>query len=232
MPHSAPPRRSIVLTGASQGLGKAVCETLRSEIFAGDQRILIGRSATEGPGSAETFLQRDLSQDRFDADGILIAPDVARLIFVNNAGTVEPIASFARIDPIELHKAMNVNFASPLAIAQHLARVARARSIPLLVLNVTSGAALRPVAGWTAYCTSKAAIRSALDVLALEEESVSVLHFDPGVIDTPMQARIRQSAPEDMPEVDAFRAMARENQLQTAAAVAGKLSGIIRDFAA
>ena len=69
-------------------------------------------------------------------------------------------------------------------------------AVPLLskggvVINVSSGAAVNPFAGWSAYCASKAGLSILTRVLAIEESDargIRVYGFAPGVVDTEMQA--------------------------------------------
>ena len=68
-------------------------------------------------------------------------------------------------------------------------------AVPLLskggvVINVSSGAAVNPFAGWSAYCASKAGLSILTRVLAIEESDargIRVYGFLPGVVDTEMQ---------------------------------------------
>ena len=62
---------------------------------------------------------------------------------------------------------------------------------PKLVVNISSGAAKRPIEGWSAYCSAKAGLDMATRTLALEQSRetnpVRVLSFAPGIVDTRMQ---------------------------------------------
>ena len=78
---------------------------------------------------------------------------------------------------------------------------------------MTSGAAHQAMIGWGPYCASKAAASMLLDVLALENPDVRVIKVDPGVIDTGMQAAIRNGP--DVPTRDYFRGLSAEGKLRT-----------------
>jgi NAD(P)-dependent dehydrogenase (short-subunit alcohol dehydrogenase family) len=60
------------------------------------------------------------------------------------------------------------------------------------VVNVSSGAAVSPVPGWSAYSTAKAAINMLTRALAEETPEIVSLALRPGVVDTAMQAAIRE----------------------------------------
>ncbi|KAI9335905.1 hypothetical protein BDR26DRAFT_865330 [Obelidium mucronatum] len=59
------------------------------------------------------------------------------------------------------------------------------------MLFVSSGAAAGPYAGWGPYCMSKAALNMLSSVFALEEPTLVSFAFRPGVVETEMQATIR-----------------------------------------
>ena len=80
------------------------------------------------------------------------------------------------------------------------------------IVNISSGAADRATAGWSAYCAAKAAVVQLTRVLALEMDGsgVSVSAFHPGFMDTPMQERIRQASTADFPRVEEYREAHRQ----------------------
>jgi NAD(P)-dependent dehydrogenase (short-subunit alcohol dehydrogenase family) len=48
-----------------------------------------------------------------------------------------------------------------------------------------------PIPGVSAYCTAKAALNTFSKVLSIEEPSITTITFNPGDVNTPMQAEIR-----------------------------------------
>ena len=63
------------------------------------------------------------------------------------------------------------------------------------IVNVSSGAALRPLEGWSAYCSGKAGLAMLTQAIALETQGkgIRVFGFQPGTTDTDMQVLIRAS---------------------------------------
>ena len=63
------------------------------------------------------------------------------------------------------------------------------------IVNVSSGAAYRPLEGWSAYCAGKAGLAMLTRAIALETagKGIRVFGFSPGTIDTEMQVKIRAS---------------------------------------
>ena len=71
------------------------------------------------------------------------------------------------------------------------------------IVNVSSGAAYRPLEGWSAYCAGKAGLAMLTRSIALETagKGIRVFGFSPGTIDTEMQVKIRASGHEhDQPD--------------------------------
>src|SRR5690606_15700892 len=63
------------------------------------------------------------------------------------------------------------------------------------IVNLSSGAAHRPMEGWSAYCAGKAGLAMVTQSLALEygARGIRAFGFAPGVVDTDMQGEIRAS---------------------------------------
>jgi len=61
------------------------------------------------------------------------------------------------------------------------------------IVNISSGAADRASAGWSAYCAAKAAVDQLTRVLALELDGsgIAVSAFDPGLVDPTQPSRVR-----------------------------------------
>ncbi|MEP6613265.1 MAG: SDR family NAD(P)-dependent oxidoreductase, partial [Mucilaginibacter sp.] len=62
------------------------------------------------------------------------------------------------------------------------------------IVNITTGAATKPVAYWSLYGASKAYLQMFLKVLSeenIENSNLTVYNIDPGTIDTEMQSTIR-----------------------------------------
>ena len=218
----------FILTGPTGGLGSALYDSLKSRNLA---TVILGRNLSRivddrfSWGVPNISVEVDFSDQNLDAWMVSFEAQLAdaikrhpcrKLIFLNNAGTIEPIASATEIDSADLEKSIRTNFTAPMGLASVLARCAERFDLGLRIVNISSGAANRPIAGWLAYCAGKAACRIGLDVLAMERPEIELVHIDPGVIDTPMQAHIRRRD-KQMP----FRAMgAARTELKDAKDVA------------
>ena len=113
---------------------------------------------------------------------------------INNAGVIEPITSVADSDPAAWARNITIN----LTGAYHAIRAV----LPGMqaagggtIVNVSSGAAIRPLEGWSAYCSAKAGLHMLTRAVALETtgRGIRVFGFQPGTTDTDMQVLIRAS---------------------------------------
>jgi NAD(P)-dependent dehydrogenase (short-subunit alcohol dehydrogenase family) len=127
-------------------------------------------------------------------------------LWVNNAGVLAPIGPLADAEPEDLARHIEVNVTGVLLGSRWFARHVRLRGGGGVLVNMSSGAARRPYLGWAAYCAAKAAVDHCSDVLALEGRSygLRVYAVAPGVVDTDMQAMIRDTDESDFPEVGQF----------------------------
>jgi short-subunit dehydrogenase len=175
-----------VITGASSGIGAALARELHG---AGAHVSLVARSAarlgalTESLGGERCrIFVRDLavSPTAWIDEAERFAPiDV----FVNNAG-VQAAGPFARSDDAIGGRLVAVDLLAPLALTRAVLprMLARRQGV---VVNVSSLAALVPIAGMARYVAAKAGLAAFSEALRLELAShgVHVLTVYPGPID-------------------------------------------------
>ncbi|KAG9298746.1 hypothetical protein G9A89_012814 [Geosiphon pyriformis] len=205
-------RQSIIVTGASRGIGHAV--TLLSIQKFNSNVVAIARSEND-LNLLKTHIQKELGLDgRLEIivgdvtnDSVLEAAVQKSLVtwgrldgIVASAGAIEPIGPISEAQPKEWKRHFDINFFSVLSLVQksipHL-RIAKGR-----VINVSSGAANHTYYGWGAYCTSKAGLNMLTKCLATEEPDITFIAIRPGVVDTAMQALIREKGSKLMSEKD------------------------------
>jgi benzil reductase ((S)-benzoin forming) len=226
--------KSAVVTGASRGIGAHLARD-----FAG-RGMRVGVCARSAPAlpDGERVLSRQL--DVRDAGAVeafarAVEARFGRIdLWINNAGVLAPIAPLRRADAAEWgsHIATNVAgvFHGASAYVRHLRRLGPGGRGGVLV-NISSGAGRRPYAGWSAYCSGKAAVDMLSQCLALEEADLDLrVHaVAPGIVDTHMQEQIRASSPDDFPEQPRFLQLAADASFSSPAFVAARLLELVFD---
>ncbi len=190
-------RKTIVLTGASRGIGHATVKRFSGE---GWRVITCSRQAFSQncpwPAGPDDHIKVDLADPE---DVGLAVSEIRRRLeaeggelhaLVNNAGISPKLEDGSRMDsidtPMHVWRAVfQVNFFAPIMLARGLFReLAAARGA---IVNVTSiaGTRVHPFAG-TAYATSKAALGALTREMAHDfgPHGIRVNAIAPGEIDT------------------------------------------------
>lgn len=218
-----------LITGTSQGLGKALAEAI---LQRPDTQVLgISRRATiEHP----RYQHQPLDLSDIEAVGHNLGkifaprPDAQSLTLVNNAGTLGEIGYVGELPNEHFQFVFDLNVVAPAMLMNtFLSTYGHLGSIPRTVLNISSGAAQRSVDGWAAYGASKAALNALSETAQKEQDlrgtGVRIWALAPGVVDTAMQAHIRTAEVEQFSERAKFAGLHAEGQLQTPEAVAARI---------
>lgn len=211
-----------VVTGASRGLGAALCERIAAQ--AGNELVTISRTAAT---LAADLSDAGLAQRAGDAlEARLRGRVFAKAVLINNAGVIEPVGPLEGVDAAELIANLNVNLVAPMLLMRAFLRATG--DVPLRrIINISSGAGRRALYGWSAYCAAKAGLDMASRAVALEAQArgqpVQVCSLAPGVIDTGMQATVRAASAEAFADVERFRKLKSDGALRPAADVAGDI---------
>ena len=191
-----------LVTGASRGLGEGAARALAA---AGASVMLVARDGAlaatvardiAGHGGRVEATACDVSD--YAAVEKVVAATKARLvgldILVNNAGVIEPIAEVATSDPKVWANNITINLVGAYNVVRAVLPDMLAKGGGTIV-NVSSGAAYRPLEGWSAYCAGKAGLAMLTRSIELETKGkgIRVFGFSPGTIDTEMQVKIRAS---------------------------------------
>ncbi len=223
-----------IITGTSRGLGEALVKEILS-LKKNDKILSIGRRLNEDQKKYREinptqfyFAEADLASTTEITKGLQLYKDemdkVERLIFINNAGTISPIEKIGAFDEKELIESINVNAIAPAVLTNYILQ--HYYSKELIFLNITSGAAQKPIVGWAPYSSGKAYMRMFFSILQEQVKSdshIKVLQIDPGVMDTGMQFEIRSSSPEAFPKHSDFEEFKQTGKLKTASESAKKI---------
>ncbi|SFG42953.1 benzil reductase ((S)-benzoin forming) [Halobacillus alkaliphilus] len=228
-----------IVTGTSRGLGESIAKQ-----FIEKNVHLISVSRNENQSLQKLADERKVSYTHISCDlsdpGQLeegleaivneaFHEDTHYVYLVNNAGVIEPINPVGQLEPASVQKHFQVNVTAPVLLINRCLAEANKKEIGTSIINITSGAAERPVHGWSTYSSAKAAINRFTSTLALEQEGNKhvILAFSPGVMDTDMQGEIRASSKEEFKDVDKFKQMKEEGQLRSPHEVASILMDLI-----
>jgi len=203
-----------IVTGGGRGFGRAIAETLAA---LGASVVVASRNAPEldevaaaikkagGRALAQTA---DVADERQVQELVLAAERWVGppTILVNNAGVLDPVGPLAETSGVSWLRNIAINVGGTYLVTRAVLPGMLDRDYGRIV-NISSGAADRASAGWSAYCTAKAAVDQLTRVLALEMESsgVTVAAFHPGYMNTAMQEHIRDASAEAFPRVEEYR---------------------------
>ncbi|TVM16231.1 dehydrogenase [Oceanidesulfovibrio indonesiensis] len=198
---SVPVNKTVILTGASRGIGRAVAralsdqgvrlvinsrgeDTLRetAEVCPGEVRMVPGDAA-----SASIVLKMvDEAQDMGDFAG-----------FIHAAGVLNPGPLLSEIAEDAFREVMDASLTAAYQLVRHAVpvleesvRVGGNRGIAVFF---GSGAAEITQPGIAAYCIAKAAEEHLMRQLAAESEAVYTFAYRPGVVETRMQKQARNA---------------------------------------
>ncbi len=214
--------RVAVVTGTSEGLGLAIA----TEFVAAGWKVY-GAARRSGPRLGPNYIHGCVDLiDPVQVQSWMVELDrqvswssLQQTVLVNNAGTLGPMGPSWLVDPSALRATYRLNVDAAVQLMQ--AMFTRWHSGRLDVVNISSGAAQKAYSGWHAYCATKAALRMASKVFAEDvlqfvparADQFAVLSYAPGVVDTEMQALIRQQADAQFPQAEYFRELQRSGRL-------------------
>lgn len=239
----------FIVTGASRGLGEALMRTLMQPghrlvgiARSGGEQLCEEAAAAQVPlmwincdladtGRLEALTEAALGAG--NSDGHTVWGDLRGVYLIHNAGTLAPMAPIERCREQELSQAMALNAVAPMAMTAAFLRLTADWPIDRRILNISSGAGKSPYPGWSAYCSSKAALDMFTRCVGEEQRTAAnparVLSVAPGIVDTDMQRQIRDTSAELFPRRDRFEALYQSGALQSPSETAVKLLQVMFD---
>ena len=222
------------ITGSSNGLGKALAELCLAQ---GHSVIGLSRSCTISH-TLYKHIYIDLASHQalatFSWPAGIDENQYAKYVLVNNAGTVLPVVLAGDATPTDIIGIYTRNMIAPALLSNAFINQYKLIEAEKLIINISSGAATRPVDGWSAYCSTKAGLEMYTKVLALEadiqQNGFKMASIAPGIVDTNMQVQIRDADEGAFSRLQEFKDFKEQGALVSPEMAAAKLYKSIQNL--
>ena len=180
--------RRVLITGAASGIGLATARLFQSE---GAAVALLDRDEAalgKARGDRATALVCDVADERQVRAAVAqAATALGGLDGVVNSAGIDLMRPFERMTSEEWARVIAVDLTGPMLVC-HAALPAMKQAGRGTIVNIASGAALRPLEQRTAYCAAKAGLVMFGKTLAVDlaADHIRVNAICPGIIDTPL----------------------------------------------
>ncbi len=228
--------QTYVVTGASKGLGRALALALASD---GHPVFALARTSTEldgigdllaslAPGSRS--IECDLSDPTSVATAACLISEQTTFVagLVHNAGAIAPVKPMDKVDASDWARCIQVNLVGVQDLTQRIYSLLGGEQQSRITV-ISSGASMRPIGSWSAYCVSKAGLDMWSRCMAEEgrANNISSISIAPGVVDTSMQKEIRSVPSEDFPSLKTFIDLHENGHLASSETVASQLFPLV-----
>ena len=221
------------ITGTGRGIGRALAELLLQDT---DNFVYgISRSNEIKAGNF-----RHIKYDLNDLEAVknFEFPDLNKpddIVLVNNSASQAEVLHIGKRSPDDIIENYNVNLISPTLLINSFLKKYQNEKCRRIIMNISSGAAFKPIEAWSTYCAGKAGLAMVSEVMAVEQKvkhpdnPVFVFNVGPGIVDTQMQVQLRNVSPEDFSMVGTFIDFHKDKKLAAPADVAKKLEYILQN---
>lgn len=191
--------KTVIVTGASGGIGAAVTKILIEKydckvmgIARNEQRLCALKESLGEKGENFSYRLFDVSvrENWKNFTEELKISEIAPDVLINNAGFMLPFKRFENLSFEEIDEIVATDFLSNLNSVKYLMPLIKKSSAPAIV-NVSSAAGLCAVVGESMYCAVKFAVRGFTETFAEEYKGkIYVGGIYPGFIRTEILKRM------------------------------------------
>ncbi|RPH32949.1 MAG: SDR family NAD(P)-dependent oxidoreductase [Bacteroidales bacterium] len=220
---------AFYITGSSSGIGKAIAE----QALQIEDSIVYGFSRT---CSIENPNYKHVTIDLSNIEEVLSItlknhPGAYKVVLINNAGIIGDVKPIGKQSNESIVNVFNLNTICPAILSNKFIQAYKGEDVSMVIINISSGAARRPIESWATYCASKAAIDMFSQVQQAENgydsKNLKIFSIAPGIVDTNMQEQIRTTKPQDFPHLEKFIGYKTKGQLFSPDLVAKKILEVI-----
>ena len=192
-----------IISGVSKGLGYALAENLLKTEDENTKVVGLSRNMPDFVIRFSKYFDwvktdfKNPEEISVNLEFALKKYSPTKIIYISNAGDINPINKIGEITSKQMIDSLSVNIISPANCINYLINN-YSYIKQLLIINISSGAANKPIKGWSLYSSAKAYMKTYFDVLVAETKDTTysriiVKQIDPGAMDTDMQKDIRNA---------------------------------------
>ncbi|XP_023952425.2 sepiapterin reductase isoform X1 [Bicyclus anynana] len=202
-----------VVSGASQGIGRAIAVEIAKCLGPDSLMLLLARNneelaVTAGLCESENVkvvcnavdlstateeLMMDILQGAISGRQV---DEFAHALIFHNVGSLGNLAiETSRMENIqELRKYYDLNVFKVISLNTQFLKLFEEFEEKVIIVNITSLCAIKPMGGMAYYCSGKAAREMYFRVLAEEKKQIKVLNYSPGPVETAMIDNVLEEA--------------------------------------
>eukprot|EP01060_Flectonema_neradi_P021847 TRINITY_DN2989_c0_g1_i1.p1 TRINITY_DN2989_c0_g1~~TRINITY_DN2989_c0_g1_i1.p1 ORF type:complete len:272 (+),score=61.92 TRINITY_DN2989_c0_g1_i1:58-816(+) len=228
----------IAITGANRGFGRSLAVALCKK-FPQSTMLLSCRSTSKGldetekacmESGAKTVVKWEIDMST-DATTVRSSTMTAlspfstfkNVMLVNNAGSLGELQNTKDLSDSVITENITSNMIAPFVVTSSFLSVFADSADDIKVVNISSLLAIKPLKGFSLYCSCKAARDMHMKVLSEEHPNVRTLNYAPGPMKTDMAMEI-QTSHSDTDIQNNFKALELVDPNASAAVVAQLLS--------
>ena len=149
----------VIVTGGSKGIGKSLANKYASENF---KVYTLSRSFINASNLHQITIDlSDLIATKTIFEELLIQikdQEINSIRLFNNAARLGKINSLENLEHEDIINSLQLNIGAPMLLTNLFIKHTKDLSCMKQVINISSGAAVKPYEGWSVYCATKAAI--------------------------------------------------------------------------